>query len=73
MAKSSEVSLVPAQKSDSLLMSVPEAASFAGLTVWQIRGLIATRQLPVVKVGRRFAIRRATLVRWAERAEGLVA
>jgi excisionase family DNA binding protein len=73
MVKSKEVSVIPTPKSDSLLVTVPEAASLAGLTVWQIRGLIATRQLPIVKIGRRFHIRRATLIRWAERAEDLVA
>lgn len=60
-------------KPDSLLLTLPEAAAMAGLTIWQIRGLIATRQIAVVKVGRKFHIRRATLIRWTERAEGLVA
>jgi excisionase family DNA binding protein len=59
-------------KTGSLLLPIPEAASLAGLTVWQIRGLIATRQIPVVKVGHKFYINRATLIRWTEAAEELV-
>jgi excisionase family DNA binding protein len=55
-----------------LLLTLPQAAEESGLTVWQIRGLIASGQLPVVKVGRTFYIRRATLLRWVERAEELV-
>jgi len=37
--------------------------------VWQLRGLIANGELPIVRVGRKLYLRRATLVRWAERAE----
>ena len=54
------------------LLSLPAAGSFLGLTVWQLRGLISNRVIPVVQVGRRFYLRRATLLRWSERAEGLV-
>jgi excisionase family DNA binding protein len=54
------------------LLALPDAAGMLGLTVWQVRGLIANRLLPVVQVGRKFYLRRATLLRWTERAEGLV-
>jgi hypothetical protein len=54
------------------LLSLSAAGSFLGLTVWQLRGLISNRVIPVVHVGRKFYLRRATLLRWAERAEGLV-
>ena len=54
------------------LLNLPDAGSLLGLTTWQLRGLIAARSLPVVQVGRRFYFRRSTLLRWAERAEGLV-
>jgi hypothetical protein len=54
------------------LLNLPDAAGVLGLTVWQIRGLIANRLLPVVQVGRKFYLRRVTLLRWTERAEGLV-
>jgi excisionase family DNA binding protein len=54
------------------LLNLPAAGSLLGLTVWQLRGLIASRSLPVVQVGRKFYLRRTTLLRWTERAEGLV-
>jgi excisionase family DNA binding protein len=54
------------------LLNLSAAGSLLGLTVWQLRGLIASRSLPVVQVGRKFYLRRATLLRWTERAEGLV-
>ena len=53
------------------LLALPNAASMLGLTVWQVRGLIANRLLPIVQVGRKFYLRRTTLTRWAERAEGV--
>ena len=52
-----------------LLLSVPEAGKFLGLTTWQVRGLLADRKLPVVQVGRKFFLRRAALMKWAESAE----
>jgi hypothetical protein len=54
------------------LLDLPDAAGVLGLTVWQVRGLISNRLLPVVQVGRKFYLRRARLIRWTERAEGLV-
>jgi hypothetical protein len=54
------------------LLNLSAAGSLLGLTVWQLRGLIAGRSLPIVQVGRKFYLRRATLLRWTERAEGLV-
>lgn len=53
----------------SLLLDLPAASTVSGLTVWQLRGLIANGELPVVRVGRKLYLRRATLVRWSERAE----
>jgi hypothetical protein len=44
----------PPAKNETLLLDLPNAAAVVGLTVWQLRGLIANRQLPIVKVGRRF-------------------
>ncbi len=52
------------------LLDLPAASSISGLTVWQLRGLIATGEIPVVRVGRKLYLRRTTLQRWAERAEG---
>jgi hypothetical protein len=54
---------------DSLLLDINGAAAFAGLTPWQVRGLIANGDLSVVQVGRKLYMRRATITRWAERAE----
>ncbi len=59
-----------APAAQALLLNLPEASSVIGLTVWQLRGLVASGEIPVVKVGRKLYVRRATLVRWAERAEG---
>lgn len=53
------------------LLNLPDAGALLGLTIWQLRGLIAARSLPVVQVGRKFYLRRTTLLRWAERSEGL--
>jgi excisionase family DNA binding protein len=55
---------------NSILLDLPRASSAAGLTVWQMRGLIASGEIPVVRVGRKLYVRRQTLQRWAERAEG---
>jgi excisionase family DNA binding protein len=54
----------------SLLLDLPAASSVSGLTIWQLRGLISTGEIPVVRVGRKLYLRRTTLQRWAERAEG---
>jgi excisionase family DNA binding protein len=64
-------SVVPSIPSDvSILLDLRRASSAVGVTVWQLRGLIASGEIPVVKVGRKLYLRRQTLVRWAERAEG---
>ena len=55
---------------NSLLLNLVQASPVVGLTTWQLRGLIANGELPVVKVGRKLYVRRATLVRWCERREG---
>jgi excisionase family DNA binding protein len=63
---------VSVQNAATELLNIPDAAGVLGLSVWQVRGLISNRLLPVVLVGRKFYLRRATLLRWTERAEGLV-
>jgi excisionase family DNA binding protein len=55
---------------NSLLLSLADASPIVGLTVWQLRGLIAKGELPVVRVGKKLYLRRATINRWVERAEG---
>jgi hypothetical protein len=57
----------------SALLDFTNAGKFLGLTRWQMRGLVRSRELPVVSVGNKFYFRRATLVRWAEKSEALVA
>ena len=57
---------------DSLLLDIKGAAAFLGLTPWQLRGLIVAGQLDVIRIGRKFYLRRATLIRWAERSESRV-
>jgi hypothetical protein len=64
------VATTAASPSASLLLNLPDASSVSGLTVWQLRGLIASGELPVVRVGKKLYLRRHTLTRWAERAEG---
>ena len=65
----SATAYTPRPLGESVLLSVPAAAAFLGISVWQVRGLIAAGDLRVVKVGRKFYLRRKTLLRWAEVAE----
>jgi excisionase family DNA binding protein len=58
-----------ARESSALLLDLPAAGAYLGLTVWQVRGLVGSGELPVVKVGRKLYLRKAMLVRWAERVE----
>jgi hypothetical protein len=55
-----------------ILDDFESASKFLGLTVWQLRGLVANGDLAVITVGRKFYFRRSTLLRWAERAEAAV-
>jgi excisionase family DNA binding protein len=68
MIAASSVPLAP--PAQALLLNFADASPILGLSVWQIRGLVASGELPVVKVGRKLYVRRAALLRWAERAEG---
>jgi excisionase family DNA binding protein len=58
-----------ARESSSLLLDLPAAGAYLGLTVWQMRGLVTSGEIPVVKVGRKLYLRKATLTRWTERME----
>ena len=64
MSADSETAINP------LLLDIPGASSALGVTIWQLRGLIANGELPVVRIGRKLYLRRTTLQRWVERAEG---
>jgi excisionase family DNA binding protein len=54
---------------NTLLLDVKGASAFLGLSSWQVRGLVASGDLRVVRVGRKFYFRKSALMRWAERAE----
>ncbi len=53
------------------LLTLKEAAEFlgGGTKVWFLRAQIAAGQLSFVKVGKRFCIRRETLLRWVQTHE----
>jgi excisionase family DNA binding protein len=53
----------------SALLDVRGAAKFLGLSYWRFYGLIQSDELPVIDIGGKFYFRRATLLRWIERAE----
>ena len=55
---------------DSLLLSFKQASPLLGLTEWQIRGLVANGDLRCVRVGKRLYLRRKTIERFVENAEG---
>jgi hypothetical protein len=69
-AQTDSIPVVLPLNQNRLLLDLPDASSVSGLTVWQLRGLIASGELPVVKVGRKLYLRQTTMQRWAERAEG---
>jgi excisionase family DNA binding protein len=54
---------------NSLLVDLPAACALVGCSLWSLRGLISRKELPIIKVGKKFFIRRATLTRWTETAE----
>ena len=57
------------QPDSTLLLDIRRSAEVLGLTVWQVRGLIANAELPIVRIGNKFYCRRTALLRWVERAE----
>jgi excisionase family DNA binding protein len=52
-----------------LLLDIKGAANLIGVTPWQLRGLVTAGELPVIRIGRKFYFRRATLTRWVEKSE----
>lgn len=60
---------IPQQAEVSALVDIRGAGKLLGLTYWQTYALIKNGELPVVTVGTKFYLRRATVLRWAERAE----
>ena len=62
----------PEVDSAALLLDIRGAARVMGISPWQTRKIISDGSLPIIKVGRKFYVRRASLQRWAERSEGPV-
>lgn len=67
MAPTNETPAVP-----SALVDIKGAGKLLGLSYWQVRNLIRARELPVLQIGIKFYLRRATVLRWAERSEAPV-
>jgi hypothetical protein len=63
------VSAAPVAPNSPTLLKIPDAARLLGLTPWQLRAVIATGELPILRIGKRIYVRAAALARWAERAE----
>jgi excisionase family DNA binding protein len=57
------------QAAEPALLDIRGAGQFLGLSYWRVYGLVKTGELPVIEIGGKFYFRRATLLRWAERAE----
>jgi excisionase family DNA binding protein len=64
------IGLKSAEQTKAHLLDIPDAASFLGLTAWQMRGLLANGELKCVRVGRKIYFRRASLIKWAELCDG---
>lgn len=60
---------VESRSHEPILDDYDSGAALLGITVWQLRGLVANGEIPVIKIGRKFHFRRSSLLRWAERAE----
>ncbi len=56
------VAAVPAPR----LLRIAQAAAYLGCTVWFLRGLLWSRRLPYIKLGRRFLVDRADLDTFVE-------
>lgn len=52
-----------------ILLDIGEAAEVLGLTIWRVRALISAGELPRIKIGNKFFLRRQALSRWAEQKE----
>lgn len=52
------------------LLTVPQAADYLNTTVWQVRTLVWTRELPAVKLGKRLLVDRGDLDEFVDRLRG---
>lgn len=62
----------PTEVNPTTLVDIRHAGKILGISYWRVWGLVRNKELPVVTVGNKFYLRRATLARWAERSEALV-
>lgn len=53
-----------------LLVTVPEAARRLSTTIWAVRKLLWNKEIPHIKIGRRFLIDPADLVNFVKREMG---
>jgi excisionase family DNA binding protein len=53
----------------SALVDIRGAGQILGLSYWQVYNLIREGELPVITVGVKLYLRRATVLRWAEKSE----
>jgi excisionase family DNA binding protein len=52
-------------------LNVQQAAAYAGVTVWTIRGLIASGELKAAKLGKRFTVDKNRIDElWQSKSEG---
>jgi excisionase family DNA binding protein len=52
-------------------LNVQQAAAYAGITVWTIRGLIASGELKAAKLGKRFTVDKNQIDElWQAKSEG---
>ncbi len=67
-----KVSVVPANP-EPLLLDIYGAARALSTTVWAIRSLLWDKQIPFIKIGRRFLVRPADLKAYIESELGRAA
>jgi excisionase family DNA binding protein len=53
-----------------LLVNLPTAAKILGTTLWTVRGLLWSRKIPHVKIGRRFLVAPEDLQAYVLRLKG---
>ena len=53
-----------------VLLDIRAGGALLGLTYWRMYALIKAGAFPVLDVGGKFYMRRATLLRWVEKSEG---
>jgi excisionase family DNA binding protein len=52
-----------------ILLDMRAAGALLGISYWRLYSLVRNQELSVVEIGSKFYFRRASLLRWAERAE----